>query len=111
MSKDSKAQVIVDTYLDTCQTMTNKHEIWMQRYDLYERVDNLMFLCPECGRWCSTDEANYSEEGSICPDCARCNEAELEQELEEQELAEEAELEQELAEEAENETLEDQTES
>ena len=91
MSKDSKAQVIVDTYLGTCDCMTNKHETWMQRYDLYARVQNQMFLCSQCGWWCGAEELNVVEAELVCNDCVEENKQE--EKLAELEALEETELE------------------
>jgi hypothetical protein len=37
-------------------------------------LDNLVFLCPQCGWWCETSEANESDTGEdLCDDCTEEN--------------------------------------
>lgn len=36
----------------------------------HAKIDENIFLCPTCGWWCETSEANESESGEdVCDDC------------------------------------------
>lgn len=62
---------LVSKYQGSCQGLTEKDEKFLEEFDMFEELDNCIFMCPNCGWWCEVCEQVAGEWGEdVCQDCA-----------------------------------------
>lgn len=54
---------------DVGHLVEERHLVQLTREE-EDRVDGEVFLCEECGWWCSADEYSSNSEGLVCDECA-----------------------------------------
>ena len=71
MNIHTKFNEIVEEYQGTCNFLSQEDEQFLEEHDLFQKLDDQIFNCVNCGWWCEIHEEVGSEFTGemICSDC------------------------------------------